>query len=992
MKRYFHFFALACVILAGGGIVGCSKDDTEDPVIKEPQFSAQLLSTDLDAAAVRLTTQSIGEYAYAATTDATAVFTADEIFAAAEAGETLYGKGSCNDGTTDVKVGDLTPETDYKVYFAAKTTDGSFYKDVVKVELTTVDSPAVFEVELVKAGTSTADVKLTTSKITKYAYQAYTAADAPQTEPTATVMFATGTTGECADGETELTVKSLQPNTEYVVYFAAQTNKEEFFGSIVKIELTTEDFTSDVTVFDVHQNGFNVSVKVPADLKEKGNVIKWGATSLFLYNMQIGLDIDALTSNDGYYHRYFSDDTILNIDNDHCYVLDENGDLELDDEGNYKENYGPIIPGQPQVFVLGEFAWGESDWGWGQGYYTALFDMDAYYEAAFGGGGGGWGPLAANNRKSTRTVNQDDFWTGFHHRELVQVLEPTPLNANINISASLRPNGGIIQVNPDPEIVSYSLMLTDDMTLAMIMEYLDNNMDYLPWFVQSYEAMMTLGTITASGPLDINIEDYIYLDKEATYYALVTARGDEEGKSSCFESFQFQLPEATKPAPEVVVTGIEKPASEGAPSPYEVWFNIKCPTKDADKAVYACNYEREWETSKGSYYSDADLVLRANNPFSASEIASINTDEGLTVMFTTREDAVTYLGVIAYNDEGTASEASVGKMRSTREPAAERIESSLFTDLNGDWTATATITYKLYSNETYTTEVITEPHSCKVTIGDVEYPATLSDEVYATYASFGMDKAATDAYFKEFTEVADIFNEKTRAQNRILCNGFDFEISQYGGTMLMTYASPFELFCSSSYNGYDNESILYDFGPKWYFQVAADGTLTVPFNTNYFNPMSQWTRSTYHLIGASETTALPYALDGGNGNFPVEISADKNTITIKPVEASGQLFYPVGAANSYGYWQFNCRIISDIVLTRGWQPEASTSVVKAGKTAATNLVALNGMKYAPVMKAKSRTALPATVEERSQANYSIVSSEQFMDNAKALLTKLRQAR
>lgn len=991
MKRYFNFFALACMILAGVGIAGCSKDDTEEPAIVEPKFSASLLSTDIDAASVRLTTEAIDEYAYMATTDAAAAVTPDGIFAAAEAGEALCGKGSCEDGTNDIKVSGLSAETSYKLYLAAKATDGKYYKDVVIVDFTTVDSPAVFEVELIKAGTSTADVKLTTSKITKYAYLTYPAAEAPQTEPTATVIFATGVQGDCVDGENDVTMKTLEHKTEYVAYFAAQTVKEEFFDGIVKVEFTTEDFTDAVTVYDNTYKGFKVAVKVPASVKENNNVIKWMTSSLFMYNSMAALDADGLVSNDEYYHRYFNEDTVLYIDNDHYMMLDENGEPEMDEYGDYKQLFDPVIPGQPQVFILGEHTWGESDWGWGEGYYTALFDYEAYFAAMGGGGGGGWEPLMTKALKATRTADEDPYWTGFHHREVVRVLEPEPLDAEIRINTALRPNGGLIQIDPDPEVVSYSYLIMDEMTLAQVSQALDNNPEYMPWFVESYEAMMMLGAMTYEGPLDINLEEAVYLDKEATYYIFVTGRGDEIGSSICFAQTSFQLPEATKPAPVVEVKGIEKPATEGEPSPYEVWFNVKCTTKDAATAIYGCNYEREWETSKGSYYSDADLIERAGNQLSSNEIAQINSDEGLNIMFQTREDATTYLGIIAYNDEGTASEAAVGKMRSIREPAAERVESDLFTGLNGDWTATATVTYNLYNYETSKTETVTEEKKCKVTIGSVEYPATLTEDVYAIYDSFGMDKEATDAYFAEFKEVADIFNEKTRAQNRILCNGFNFEVSQYGGDMVMDYASPFDLFCSDTYSAYDNESILYDFGPKWYLQVAADGSVSVPFNVNYFFPMSQWTRSTYHLIGASDQTALPYALGGGNEYFPTEISADKNTITIKPVEVDNQVYYPVGASQSYGYWQFNTRIVSNLVLTRGWTETPETAAVKAGRVYTSKIAALNGMKYSPVTKAKGRTTLKA-MKTHNRVNYKIVSNEQFIENLKACVNKSRQAR
>ena len=51
------------MLLAGGGMVGCDKDDpTPEPVV--PSFAAELVSTETDSAKVKLTSENLAEYAY----------------------------------------------------------------------------------------------------------------------------------------------------------------------------------------------------------------------------------------------------------------------------------------------------------------------------------------------------------------------------------------------------------------------------------------------------------------------------------------------------------------------------------------------------------------------------------------------------------------------------------------------------------------------------------------------------------------------------------------------------------------------------------------------------------------------------------------------------------------------------------------------------------------------------------------------------------------
>jgi hypothetical protein len=289
------------------------------------------------------------------------------------------------------------------------------------------------------------------------------------------------------------------------------------------------------------------------------------------------------------------------------------------------------------------------------------------------------------------------------------------------------------------------------------------------------------------------------------------------------------------------------------------------------------------------------------------------------------------------NDEGTTMCSDAIVAWSGVEPAAERVESDLFETLQGKWTATATVTYSTYDSEQEQYIPVTEVNTSKVTIGDVEYPDALSEEHYATFERHGVSRDNADLYYNEFKAAAKTFNENNRAQNRILMNGFDFT----GGFQpYFEYSDPFSLFVSDTYNGYTSEMPLYDFGPKWYLEVAADGSIGSPFNINYFTPMSSWytyNNSIYesHYLAYDPNTKQPigYRADAEgnivNGYFPVEVSEDGNTITIKPLVHNDICYYP-NAALYYGSGRYvmGVVVVSDIVLTRNASSAAPAKAMR----------------------------------------------------------------
>lgn len=550
----------------------------------------------------------------------------------------------------------------------------------------------------------------------------------------------------------------------------------------------------------------------------------------------------------------------------------------------------------------------------------------------------------------------------------------------------------MVSVSPDEAVKLYCISVLDDTTYQMLLSMaLNNDPDNMQWYITTLNAMFTIYAMSGSGPMDITLEDMLYIDKEATYHIFATGMGNEEGTSQCFEHITFQLPDPTLPAPEVVVTPIKNP--NGEESPYEVWFNVKCTSKDALSGMYACNYQREWESALKSGYTEETLI-ESGYELTSTEIGQINTDEGLNIPFSSREDATSYLGVIVYNEEGTASEPSVAQNTTIVEPAADPVNSELFTDLQGDWTATTTIQYKEYDSSTLNYVTKTSEISSKVTIGDVGYEATLPDDVYNRYYEHTQytTKEQVDALYDEFKAAVDLFNQKTKNQNRLLCQGLSLEIVTYQN--YLEYASPYDLFISEDYNGFDSESPVYDFGPKWYLQIADGDKVSVPFNANLFTPLSAWSTYEYHLIGASETASLPYVTDGTSaqtGYFPVEVSADKNTITINPLSYNGDTYYMNPGRFYYGSYQLSSRIIAPITLTRGWNESGTTAKAAAAGTDSqlsdpANMKPL--YKVTPVKKANSRTAMPTKpAVERKQVKLHVVTVDEFDANARKFLEK-----
>ena len=913
------------------------------------------------------------------------------------------------------------------------TTDPNPDPDPTPTPTPTPELEVKMEAVLVSAGTSTAEIKLTTLNIGQYAYSVDVAGS--NTELTPDIIFALGTSYECKDGENTVVVEDLTPDTSYVVTIAGATVEDEFYENVVKVELTTSTFTDELTIFDIDYMSISAHLNYPKEQVQPGNVIKWAIAEFPLYYENLTMkgysDADMLNSyNDEYYHTAITESTTWKF-------CEENG--YLDEESSY---YGPIVPGQPMYLLLGEFAYTDQHpiyANWTNGYYLPLFDRDNFLR-----------DYAATGYK--KAPDQSKYWSGYNRREFMEAKAPTKMSAKCDVKMNLTPRGGKITITPAEGIYGFCFAIVEPSLQMQILPLLNNQTKYMQWYITSYHSFANSVSLTSFGPIEMNLEEFYDMKQNTEYTLHITALGNETGSKQSYATHKFTLPKATKPASKVTVKAIDNPNGENVWN--QAWFNIKCESGDAYKVRYIANYEREWMAVVNSYtkygYTEADalemLLSSYGASFSAEEVAAINSAEGYNIRFDSRADANTFLGVRVMNDEGTVSTA-VGQCRTVKEPFATPVNSPLFEELKGEWTATTTIQYNHYhfcetpgdnnhdcgknykgdgkytiitEDDTDNNYIVqaTEQISSKVVIGEIGYEATLPEEVYQLFfnSSSLKTKEEVDAVYDQFKTTVDDFNAATRGQNRILCQGFELEYDadkiscgvpehndKPDGKLYTQFASPYDLFIADekTYSAYNYESPVFDFGPKWYLEIDANGNVTAPFNTNYFAPMSQWVQdgSVYQFVGLSQSASLPYVRDAEkniiNAHFPVTISADKNTITINPLKhtysttdengitvTKTEDFYPNIGRDYNGQLQFYSRIVAPIVLTRKGTAAAQSANVQPAAANSGEVKAV--YEFKGVAAPKSRTALPATnaVEAPAKVKYHVLSAEEFNANCK----------
>ena len=832
---------------------------------------------------------------------------------------------------------------------------------------------------------------------------------------TSTAILAGGTKVVIEDAtvasENKVLVQGLEPNTSYKVYFAFRQADNKIYSEVKVAEFTTTSYGDDVlTIVERKYDGFALHLQIPEAVKERGNALRYATSSLPMYNYmknQGAMEIDMLLYNA---QQCTTKDKTIRYDEYYNYERDENGDV-VAEGASYSD---PKVPGEPGVFIVGEYAYmdnkdericyvDEDE----DGVYelVSYYDEMTYLDKTIWAYPSGWNPgyylpmydfLRWVDEYDTDEYDTEKYWTGYYDRIQIDTLDPAETKGNVSIEVTdITPVDACITFRADEDILLYNIFIcTQGDYEAQVLPLLDYNEDYLRWFVGSYFAMQSFGTETTQDPvteLHLNYEEWgdngWFTSTKGmagqTIRVMVAGIGDREGKSQCFNSTTFVLPEVSLPKPEVIVTPVE------SKDPYTATFNIKNPnygTNNITQLYFACNYVREFDQILKTY-SYTDLLKEMGNPLhnDLTAIEQINSEAGFNFTVSSRENATTRLAVLAYNWEGSSNNPDAPGTKAVAEvktPHADfpvRVESELFTTLCGEWEATAPM--QKYVAATETEEARWESvgnYTSDVTIAaGFEYPEYLDESVYDLYAEWGVSRQKTDELFEEFQQLAKQYNQRTRGFNRLLCLGYNFAAPDY---MLHQVQTPWDLFISSEYSSSTVADNFYDFGPKWNLEIDAEGNVWLPINIEREFPLSTFHFGidyTFYMLAVGNNSYLGAPVYDYQGNlildsrFPVEVSEDGNTITIKPIvynyenqygEPAVETYYPCVAQLQYGQASpLNPRVSGEVVLKRKGTSAQSAAI--NAPVSATATTAVESMGAAPVPVQRTFSVTPLTIDE-----------------------------
>ena len=366
--------------------------------------------------------------------------------------------------------------------------------------------------------------------------------------------------------------------------------------------------------------------------------------------------------------------------------------------------------------------------------------------------------------------------------------------------------------------------------------------------------------------------------------------------------------------------------------------------------------------------------------------------------------------MLVYNWEGssnnpdTPGSTAIAEVKTPNANFPVRVESQLFTTLCGEWEATAPMQEYVAATETeeaYWKSVGNYTSSVSIASG-IEYPEDLDESVYELYKEWGIDRDATDELYDEFKTLAKQYNQRTRGFNRLLCLGYNFADPAYELDVVQT---PYDLFISEEFSVATVADMFYDFGPKWNLEIDAEGNVWLPINIEREFPMSAFYFGidyTFYMlaVGNSSYLGAPAYDYAGNllvdSRFPVEVSEDGNTLTIKPIiynytdsygEPAVETYYPCVAQLQYGMASpLNPRVCGDVVLKRKGASTQSASVNAA--VSATTTTSVKSLGEAPAPMQRTYSVTPLTIDE-TKAIKRIIREEKIDNSEEAYHARVR---
>ena len=804
-----------------------------------------------------------------------------------------------------------------------------------------------FSLSVKEAGADFITLAVTASKPMEIAYKVTTKAQLV----TPAVLFKTGEVIEVADGDVIELREGIQQDTHYYIYAVARFD-ETTYSERISLEATTTkyEFNELITIVETYLDGYKAHITVPQETKDRNHAIRAGSMPLSWYYLmtsskgQTTVDVQAIASNGNPYEGHMFTDSTIVLNDKNVILLDEKGNPVLDENNEQIDIHDPIVPGEPTILIAGETYYGTpEDFNYVVGYTAPTMDS--------------WSVPYFDPEKRE--------WLGAFQKKEFFTKEPTLCDATVEIDIpedEITVTDAMIYFEMSDDAYSYFYIVLDNSTYNQILStYLNGNEDWYRWFLTSYIGFYEWGIFPETENIAVNAASSFVepLTGGDTYHVLVTVFGDEDGATQRFIHKTFKAKDKTKVAPVIEVTAIE------SSDPYTATFNIKAGADSKGNvqpimgAYWVCNYARDFELMFNADYTYATLLKNMGWTFSSEEIAQVNSPEGLTVTFPTLDGEVTRFAAYGCNDEYTFNvidEEHTAGWADCKSPLAESVapvSSELFTLLEGDWTASAKLrAMQQEPDGSILTYHVDHKSKINISASAPELPATLDESVYGLYAGTpekpGKSKEDVDNMFEELKELSDLFTEsRLVGQNRLLCSGFmDFDpAAPQLGVNRLEFRSPYDLFVATDYSSVDVSQLIYDFGPKWFLQIQEDGSVIVPFHSMMLPPMSNWPGYAFYTGGVADGMAF-YDSNESYPGFPVEISDDLNTITIKPIvlnDGATDYYYYMNAigVSQQGGLEIISTVITDIVLKRGWTETAAASSKVACSAPANSVTAIN---------------------------------------------------
>lgn len=745
---------------------------------------------------------------------------------------------------------------------------------------------------------TSATFKLSTKGAESYVYKVVEGANAAEPDPVVVYAEAqeNGTIVAVTGDTDEALVAGLEGNKTYTVFFIFKVGNEY---KIYSQKINTPKYSQMVTVIKTDLFSVTLHVEVPEDVYYSLGFIS--IEDYETYKMQYGkTDADYVVANpygDMRDPRYKGPQNITIENGVNAYA----GALN---EKDYEDDIYPyaVHPGTGYVIFIGQC----NEDGTSEGFVNYIDNG--------GSDDDDWGVLGSklpNIKEYTeeKPISENMEFTGRYAKTVLFTQAPHKGTGSVMAQIDRATEKSVmITYTPSDDILQYVVALIDDADLEMFLNFVGG------------EDGLQISVLNGGDRYD-GVQQLTYsLTPGHTYTAYIVGVYNEDATIQTMDKLEgIKTIVSDKPAVEFKVTPLNME------SPYQIGYNIKAPNGDCAAFKYLLNYTKDWYPELNGMEGEnleeniAIMVATYGQGINDADVLSkINSAEGYDMAFSTMDDTESWLVLESYNvDEKTKLFYDGDNYRTTSAPlkAEEPVNSELFSKLQGTWTATMT-------NAAGTTV------TCPVTIASgPEQVATLPEDVKQGLVEYFVKQGKTQAqaeelvlkYFEEYKEGAAYYTQKYKNMNCLVATGFAYD------DWYAPLATSWDLFHSTEYSAYNTDELFRDYGPKMFLKIEKDenGADVVSIITTrmledgynyyrYVDPLADWYRTLVLCAYNTETPDNYYTSD-----FPVEVSADMNTVTIKSLEQDGKIYSPGFATESYGYpnWSFPTTA-EGIILTR----------------------------------------------------------------------------